>query len=160
MAIEDAFYVHRDDSKTSVQRDRSKGNGLRDLLVAFRNTHDSVEKMGSIELTRQWAEYVAGELNYMRWHKVRVDSGFLSEIRSLLSGWGEFKGEVREAFDHLDSASPNRREYDVIVSFATYSKRFNDDHIYEFLDGIVNQMTTLNYHIVANMWAQDYQNLP
>ena len=174
-ALDKTFYFHRMNTKTSVQRDKQKGNNLGDVVSAIRAAHEYVSALPNAKgIRRHFDRYVQCELRYMNNNGFTITQKFVDDMRMCLKEIGcaddelvkmvmgqlESKGEVKEAFERLDSASPNGGEYDVIVSFATYSKRFSDDHIYEFLDGIVNQKTSLNYHIVANMWAQDYQNLP
>lgn len=51
-------------------------------------------------------------------------------------------------------------DFDVVVSFATYSLRTGGNNIYQFLDSIVNQRYRGRFHVVANLWQPDYENSP
>lgn len=48
----------------------------------------------------------------------------------------------------------------VMISFATYSKRFNTNDFKRFIDSIVNQKCQVNYGIVCTMHKDDYGVFP
>lgn len=51
-------------------------------------------------------------------------------------------------------------KYDVVVSFATYLARIENEEIYQFLKSILNQKCKINYHIVATIYAGDWKKAP
>ena len=78
------------------------------------------------------------------------------------------KGAIEELKDFLKNLNLkvgcvdkfNTEQYDVVVSFATHGRRMLSEEIYKFLESIVHQKSSLKYHIVANIWKRDYENIP
>lgn len=162
VAIPDSFYVYRIASESSVQRGRMNGDNPYDVIEAFKLAHQMIVDSGSMSAKAQFKGYVLHELNYMKHHKIRLSSDFMGKLKMFMCSAGEYDSFLDNEMKKLDVSEPEAepKEFDAIISFATYGKRINSPLIYRFLDSLVHQDCNIRHRIVANIWKRDYDEAP
>lgn len=158
VALPDSFYVYRIASESSVQKGRMNGDNPYDVIEAFKLAHQMIVDSGSMSAKAQFKGYVLHELNYMKHHKIRLSSDFMGKLKMFMSSVGEYDPFLDDEMEKLDVSEP--KEFDAIISFATYGKRINSPLIYRFLDSLVHQDCNIRHRIVANIWKRDYDEAP
>lgn len=51
-------------------------------------------------------------------------------------------------------------QFDIVVSFATHKQRIDKGELYQSIDCIISQKFNGKFHVVANLWKQDYETAP
>ena len=152
--IDRIFYVYRTNIKTSVQSDLRNGNNLKNVLASIRQSHEYVKEIGSERLMEQFKQWVYTQIRFVKARCKNISPTFALELASFLESAGMLTPLA------LNVLTKMVFPYDVILSFATHGKRLQGTDIYEFLNSIVHQKTEFNYHVVANVYRQDWNNMP
>lgn len=87
----------------------------------------------------------------------KSNSGFPSATMKLNASCGE-KTANPPKLEFLNE--PQSKQFDVIVSFATYKLRIERGELYQSMDSIVNQKFNGKFHVVVNLWKPDYDSAP